>query len=43
VLRLIQLDDGMALGLLYAQELPTWRPDSAASATLEDIEAEFLI
>jgi 2-oxoglutarate ferredoxin oxidoreductase subunit beta len=40
---LIQLDDGKALGVLYAQRLPTWRSNSAASATLEQIEAEFLV
>jgi 2-oxoglutarate ferredoxin oxidoreductase subunit beta len=40
---LIQQDDGKALGLLYAQRLPTERPSSAASATLEQIEAEFLV
>jgi 2-oxoglutarate ferredoxin oxidoreductase subunit beta len=39
--RLIQDDDGMAMGLLYAQRLPTWRPASAKRATLVDIEAEF--
>jgi 2-oxoglutarate ferredoxin oxidoreductase subunit beta len=41
--RLIQLDDGMALGLLYAQRLPVWRPESTPGATLEEIEAEFPI
>jgi 2-oxoglutarate ferredoxin oxidoreductase subunit beta len=40
--KLIQNDDGMSLGLLYAQRLPTWHPESAADATLEEIEAEFL-
>jgi 2-oxoglutarate ferredoxin oxidoreductase subunit beta len=41
--RLIQLDDGKALGLLYAERLPGWQPSSAASATIEDIEAGFLV
>jgi 2-oxoglutarate ferredoxin oxidoreductase subunit beta len=38
---LIQKDDGMALGLLYAQPLPAWRPESRPGATLAEIEAEF--
>jgi 2-oxoglutarate ferredoxin oxidoreductase subunit beta len=40
--RLIQLDDGMALGVLYAQHLPVWQPKPTASASLADIEAELL-
>jgi 2-oxoglutarate/2-oxoacid ferredoxin oxidoreductase subunit beta len=40
--RLIQLDDGMALGILYAQRLPVWQPKPGAPTTLEEIEAEFL-
>lgn len=38
---LIQADDGMALGLLYAQELPVYQPENAESASLDEIEAEF--
>ena len=40
--RFIQNDDGMALGLLYAQRLPIWHPTSFAGATLADIEEELL-
>jgi 2-oxoglutarate ferredoxin oxidoreductase subunit beta len=40
---LIQNDDGMALGLLYAQYLPTWRPASETGASLEDMEAELIV
>jgi 2-oxoglutarate ferredoxin oxidoreductase subunit beta len=39
--RRIQLDDGMTLGLIYAQQLPTWQPLHKTSATLAEIEAEF--
>ena len=39
--RRIQMDDGMSLGLLYAQELPSWQPPHLSSATLPEIEAEF--
>lgn len=41
--RLIQDDDGMALGLLYAEQLPTWSPESHTGATLKDIEKEFVV
>ncbi len=37
----IQADDGMALGLLYAQRLPVWQPVNHATATTSDLEAEF--
>ena len=40
--RLLQLDDGMALGLLYAQHLPVWQPKPGAPTSLAEIEAEFL-
>jgi 2-oxoglutarate/2-oxoacid ferredoxin oxidoreductase subunit beta len=40
--RLIQLDDGMALGVLYAQHLPVWQPKPGAPTSLAEIEAEFL-
>jgi 2-oxoglutarate ferredoxin oxidoreductase subunit beta len=40
---LIQRDDGMALGLLYAQQLPTWQPKPGAPTTLTEIEADFLL
>jgi 2-oxoglutarate ferredoxin oxidoreductase subunit beta len=39
----IQRDDGMALGLVYAQPLPAWRPASHPESTLADIEAELRI
>jgi 2-oxoglutarate ferredoxin oxidoreductase subunit beta len=39
----IQKDDGMALGLVYAQPLPAWRPASRPEATLADIEAELCV
>jgi 2-oxoglutarate ferredoxin oxidoreductase subunit beta len=38
--RLIQADDGMALGLLYSERLPVWQPRNETSATLADIEEE---
>ncbi len=41
--RLIQGDDGMAVGLLYQQRLPTWQPENAASKELAQIEQEFLV
>ncbi len=37
----IQADDGMALGLLYAQRLPVWQPVNHATATTSDLETEF--
>jgi 2-oxoglutarate ferredoxin oxidoreductase subunit beta len=40
---LIQRDDGMALGLLYARPLPAWRPESGTGAKLEDMEAELIV
>jgi 2-oxoglutarate ferredoxin oxidoreductase subunit beta len=39
--RLIQADDGMSLGLIYAEDLPVWQPASEASAALAAFEAEF--
>lgn len=39
----IQSDDGMAVGLLYAQRLPVWQPVNHATATPSDLEAEFRI
>jgi 2-oxoglutarate ferredoxin oxidoreductase subunit beta len=41
--RLIQADDGMALGLLYQQKLSSWRPENASSQELSRIEREFLV
>ncbi|MEA3277078.1 MAG: 2-oxoacid:ferredoxin oxidoreductase subunit beta [Pseudomonadota bacterium] len=41
--RLIQADDGMSLGLIYAERLPVWRPTIAPSASLSEIEREFWI
>ena len=41
--QLIQADDGMGLGLLYAQRLPVWQPVNHATATPADLEAEFLV
>jgi 2-oxoglutarate ferredoxin oxidoreductase subunit beta len=38
---LIQADDGMGLGVLYAQRLPIWQPANHATATPADLEAEF--
>jgi 2-oxoglutarate/2-oxoacid ferredoxin oxidoreductase subunit beta len=40
--RLIQLDDGMALGVLYAQHLPVWQPKPGTATTLAQIETEFV-
>jgi 2-oxoglutarate ferredoxin oxidoreductase subunit beta len=39
--RLVQMDDGMALGVLYAQHLPIWQPDCRATAVPADFEREF--
>ncbi len=41
--RLIQADDGMTLGLLYAQHLPAWQPDTTGNGTLNQIEEEFRV
>ncbi len=41
--RLIQQDDGMALGLLYHEILPAWHPQPSPAATLEQIEVEFQV
>jgi len=41
--RLIQADDGMALGLLYAERLPVWQPENRSSTTLTEIEEEFRV
>ena len=41
--QLIQQDDGMALGLLYAQRLPVWQPENHTTATPADLEAEFRV
>lgn len=41
--RLIQQDDGMALGLLYHEILPAWQPRPAPAVTLEQIEAELRV
>jgi 2-oxoglutarate ferredoxin oxidoreductase subunit beta len=41
--RLIQADDGKALGLLYAERLPVWQPTNQTSTTLAEIEQEFRI
>jgi 2-oxoglutarate ferredoxin oxidoreductase subunit beta len=37
----IQADDGMSLGIIYAQQLPTWLPPHLSQASLPEIEAEF--
>jgi 2-oxoglutarate ferredoxin oxidoreductase subunit beta len=41
--RLIQADDGMALGLLYQERLPMWQPENQPSATVAEIEEEFRV
>jgi len=41
--RLIQLDDGMAQGLLYRRPHPVWRPEFTQRATLGEIEAGFYL
>lgn len=40
---LIQTDDGMALGILYAQRLPVWQPAQRATATPADFDRELRI
>jgi 2-oxoglutarate ferredoxin oxidoreductase subunit beta len=39
--RRIMTDDGFNIGVLYAGQRPAYSRPPAASATLEDIEAEF--
>ena len=41
--RLIQADDGMAVGLLYAERLPVWQPPNQVSAELAELEEEFRV
>ena len=41
--RLIQQDDGMALGQLYQEVLPAWHPQPVPAVTLERIEGEFRV
>jgi len=41
--RLIQQDDGMALGLIFQRRLPVWYPQSVPRTKLGDIEAEFVV
>jgi 2-oxoglutarate ferredoxin oxidoreductase subunit beta len=40
---LIQSDDGLAIGVLYAQRQPVYQPRNRAEAELAEIEAEFLL
>jgi 2-oxoglutarate ferredoxin oxidoreductase subunit beta len=40
---LMQMDDGMALGTLYAQQLPVWQPANHATASPADFDQEFRI
>lgn len=39
----IHADDGLGLGILYAEHLPVWPPQYPASGTLGEFEQEFLI
>ncbi|MGA7979390.1 MAG: 2-oxoacid:ferredoxin oxidoreductase subunit beta [Chromatiaceae bacterium] len=41
--RLIQADDSMSVGLIYAEELPVWQPSSEVTATLEAVEEELRV
>jgi 2-oxoglutarate ferredoxin oxidoreductase subunit beta len=41
--RLIQADDGMALGLLYQEGLASWAPDHRKAAELSQLEEEFRV
>jgi 2-oxoglutarate ferredoxin oxidoreductase subunit beta len=41
--RAIQADDGMALGVLYADRLPVWQPEYEPRVSLEAIEKEFRV
>jgi 2-oxoglutarate ferredoxin oxidoreductase subunit beta len=41
--RLIQMDDGMALGLLYREALPVWQPENLADTELSVLEEEFVV
>jgi 2-oxoglutarate ferredoxin oxidoreductase subunit beta len=38
---LMQADDGMALGILYAQRLPVWQPENHATGQPADFDQEF--
>jgi len=40
---LIQADDGMGVGLIYAEQLPVWQPGVEATASLSEIEQEFRV
>lgn len=39
----IHADDGMALGLIYAQQLPVWQPRNQATSSVAKLEEEFRI
>lgn len=41
--RRIQADDGMSVGLIYAQQLPVWQPRNEATATVAELEQEFRV
>ena len=36
-------DDGLGLGILYAERLPVWPPHYQRSGSLAEIEGEFLV
>ena len=39
----IQADDGMALGLIYANRLPVWQPSNRATSSIAALEEEFRV
>jgi len=41
--RNLHADDGMGLGIIYAEQLPVWQPQPAPSGSLASLEEEFLV
>lgn len=39
----LQADDGLSLGLIYAEEVPSWKPPTDEPGSLRQIEEEFAI
>jgi 2-oxoglutarate ferredoxin oxidoreductase subunit beta len=41
--RRVHADDGMGLGIIYAERLPAWQPNKLQPRSLDSMEEEFLI
>jgi 2-oxoglutarate ferredoxin oxidoreductase subunit beta len=39
----LQADDGYTVGIIFAQRVPVWQPQTAAERTVQDLEEEFRI